>query len=179
MLIICGAPAACGRRSLHAVLSRVRCVWLQEVQDSGFAERAPMLASRCTSCRGCRGEMVREGGQGVAGVGAVALLTQRNGFENFIHLGVAFGSTIWAPVCAWWPFSLRRLCTIGCVGSCEFCAAGGAARRARGDSGCTPSGRRVSRRLYHAEPFLVFAQLRVCVVAAVAGYLCLVFRSIS
>ena len=37
----------------------------------------------------------------------------------------------------------------------------------------------VSRRLYHAEPFLVFAQLRVCVVAAVAGYLCLVFRSMS
>ena len=93
-----GRRRALHRRSLHTVLACVRCVLLQEVRDSRVAERASMLASRCTSCRRRRGEMVAEGGQGVAGFGAVALRTPRDGREVFTRPGVAFGSTIWASV---------------------------------------------------------------------------------
>ena len=42
--------------------------------------------------------MVGEGGPGVAGAGAVASRTPCDVLEDLIHLGVAFGSTIWASV---------------------------------------------------------------------------------
>ena len=73
------------RRSLHALLARVRCVLLQEVQDLRAVERASMLASSCTSCRGHRGESVGEGGQvaqDVASVGVAALQTPLYILEN-------------------------------------------------------------------------------------------------
>ena len=138
-----------------------------------------MLASRFTSCRRCRGEMVGEGGQGVAGVGAVALSTPCDVLEDLIHLGVAFGSMIWVSVVV-----ISREQVVHDLMRRRLRALRRRGRRAQGSPvfWAHPSGRHAWRvssdsaiterapPLFHAAPLFVCAQLRVCAVAAVAGY---------
>ena len=146
-----------------------------------------MLASRCTSCRRCRGEMVGEGGPGVAGVSAVASSTPCDVLEDLIHLGVAFGSTIWASVVV-----ISREQVVHDLMRRRLRALRRRGRRAQGSPvfWAHPSGRHAwcvssdsasterAPPLFHAAPLGVVAQLRVCAVAAGAGYCAFVQKSV-